>query len=82
MQIGRIEGATRLLGKSQNYRGLPVRDQRIVDASNGQEAPEMISARLPTDKEIAAIAAGAPIYLAVLGTEHPPVRVEVGEVPV
>jgi hypothetical protein len=27
MQIGRIEGATRVLGKSQGYYGLPVRDE-------------------------------------------------------
>lgn len=29
MQIGRITGATRVLGKSQGYMGLPLRDEMV-----------------------------------------------------
>ena len=36
---------------------------------------------LPTLAEIAAINAGAPVILRILGTVHPPVAVEVGKVP-
>jgi hypothetical protein len=81
MLIGRIEGATRLLGKSQGYFGLPVRDQVVLDPATGQKTPEMVSAWIPTDKEMAAIADGAPIHLRVLGEHHPPVEIEVGEIP-
>jgi hypothetical protein len=41
----------------------------------------METAWLPTPKEIEAINAGAPIILRVIGVAHPPVMVEVGEVP-
>lgn len=39
-----------------------------------------VSAWEPTPDEIALIAAGAPIYLWVWGTGHPPVMLTVGEV--
>jgi hypothetical protein len=69
-----IAGATRRIGKAQGYKGLSVLD-RVNDA--GQ--PYMITAWEPTPAEIARIAAGAPIYLHILGTGHPPVMLEVGE---
>lgn len=73
MQIGRIQGATRVLGKSQGYMGLPVRDEVQGDT------PVMVTAWHPTPKEIEAIEAGATIYLHVCGVAHPPVKMEVGE---
>lgn len=81
MQIGRIPGATRVLGQSQGYLGLPVRDERINDTVNGDGTPCMVTAWLPTAEEILAIMGGAPIHVRILGTEHPPIMVEVGEVP-
>lgn len=81
MQIGRIQGFTRVLGKSQGYLGLPVRDVIITEAVNGPGTPAMETAWLPTPAEIEAINAGAPIILRILGTGHPPVMLEVGEVP-
>ncbi len=81
MQIGRIEGCTRVLGKSQGYFGLPLRDVTINDSVTGPGTPAMETAWLPTPKEIEAIVAGAPIILRVLGTAHPPVMINVGEVP-
>lgn len=82
MHIGRIEGATRVIGKSQGYLGLPLRDVTINCTVGGDETPAMETAWLPTSEEIAAIADGAPVILRVLGTTHPPVMVSVGCVPV
>lgn len=81
MIIGRIEGATRVLGKSQGYLGLPLRDVMLPTTVGGPETPCMETAWLPTPDEIARINAGAPVTLRVLGTTHPPVMVEVGQLP-
>ncbi|TPN79994.1 hypothetical protein [Mesorhizobium sp. B1-1-2] len=81
MQIGRIEGCTRVIGKSQGYIGLPLRDILINDSVSGPDTPAMETAWFPTPDEIAAINAGAPVILRVLGTGHPPVMLLTGEVP-
>lgn len=81
MQIGRIQGWTRELGKGQGYIGLPLRDVIISCSVGGPGTPAMETAWLPTPDEIAAIVAGAPIILRVLGTAHPPVMLTVGEPP-
>jgi hypothetical protein len=75
MLINAIEGATRRIGKSQGYNGLPLRDEI------GHFGPQMVSSWQPTPAEIAAIVAGAPIHLTVLGSAHPPVLLAVGEIP-
>ena len=75
MMINAIAGATRRIGKSQGYLGLPLRDE------DGPHGPQMVSSWQPTPAEAVAIAKGAPIYLTVLGTGHPPVMLDVGEVP-
>jgi hypothetical protein len=41
----------------------------------------METAWLPTPEEIAALHAGAPLILRVVGSGHPPVMLYVGEVP-
>jgi hypothetical protein len=51
MQIGRILGATRILGKAQGYLGLPVRDETINCTVDGPGTPSMVTAWLPTPKE-------------------------------
>lgn len=81
MQIGRITGATRVIGKSQGYMGLPLRDERINCKVNGPDTPAMVTAWLPTPKELEALNAGAPVHVRILGTSHPPIMVEVGETP-
>lgn len=81
MQIGRINGATRVIGQSQGYLGLPLRDVIIDCPVNGPRTPAMETAWLPTPDELERIVAGAPVVLRVLGTSHPPVMLEVGEVP-
>lgn len=81
MIIGAIPGTTRILGKSQGYLGLPLRDGTVHDTVNGPGTPCMETAWLPTPDELERINAGAPIILRILGTSHPPVSVDVGEVP-
>lgn len=81
MQIGHIVGATRILGKSQGYLGLPLRDEMINCSVGGEETPSMVTAWLPTPKELEAINAGAAIHVRIIGSAHPPIMVEVGDVP-
>lgn len=71
-----IPGTTRRIGKSQGYNGLSLRDE--LCPHNG---PQMVSSWQPTPAEVAAIVAGAPIYLTVLGAGHPPVILAVGPKP-
>lgn len=71
-----IEGATRRIGKAQGYLGLCVRDFLFGDGT-----PAMMTAWQPTPDELARLALGAPIYLTLLGSAHPPVKLDVGEVP-
>lgn len=81
MQIGRVLNATRILGKQQGYLSLPVRDEAMHCAVADALIPTMTTAWLPTPKELAAINAGAPIHVRIFGTEHPPMMVDVGEIP-
>ena len=76
MQIGRIEKATRVLGKQQGYMGLPVRDEVV-----SPDTACMVTAWLPTPAELALLNAGASVHVRILGTVHPPIKVEVGPLP-
>lgn len=79
MMINAIDGCTRVIGKSQGYLGLPVRDQMIEDA--GGAFPVMVSSWQPAPQELAALIAGAPIHITLHGIHHPPIMVSVGDVP-
>lgn len=85
MIISHIEGATRTIGQSQGYLGLPLRDElTVVTYNNGDEAREcssMLTAWEPTPDELERLAKGAKVYLRVIGQRHPPVMLSVGEVP-
>lgn len=81
MQIGHIKGMTRTLGKVQGYLGLPVRDETINCSVNGLNTPSIVTAWLPTPKELEVLNAGAAVHVRIIGTNHPPIMVEVGEVP-
>lgn len=81
MEIGRIKNATRVLGKSQGYYGLPIREIRINCTVNGPNTPAMETAWLPSVEEMRAMVAGAPIILRILGSAHPPVMLRVGDEP-
>ena len=82
MLIARIEGCTRELGKSQGYLGLPLRDILIDSNVTGPNTPAMETAWEPTPDELIALNQGAKIILRIIGTQHPPVMLSVGEKPV
>ena len=42
-----------------------------------REGPQMVSCWQPSEEERAAIAAGAPVWLFILGAAHPPVLLQV-----
>lgn len=77
MQIGRIVGCTRVLGVSQGYIGLPVKDIVLLDKTDGLKTPAMESAWLLGQDEVDALISGAPLILRVLGNSHPPVHMRV-----
>jgi hypothetical protein len=81
MIIAMIEGATRIIGKRQGYLGLPIRDVLINCTVNGPETPAMDTAWEPTPDEIERIVKGAKVRVRILGRVHPPLMVEVGDVP-
>ena len=58
MQIGRIKDATRVIGQSQGYMGLPLRDEPINCKVTGEGTPSMVTAWFPTPKELDALVAG------------------------
>lgn len=80
MQIGMIENATRVLGKSQGYLGLPLRDEISRCRVNG-DCPAMVTAWHPSPDELVALNAGAAVHVRILGTAHPPMIVEIGPTP-
>lgn len=81
MIIAMIKGVTRVIGKSQGYLGLPLRDEPIDCPVNGPGTPSMVTAWEPTPDELERLNKGAPVHLRILGSQHPPVMLTVGEVP-
>lgn len=81
MLIARIANATRVLGKSQGYLGLPIRDELRNTIVDGELTPVMVTAWEPTPDELERLKKGALIQLCVIGTGHPPVMIEVGDIP-
>lgn len=70
MLIGAIEGANCIMkGNSPE-----VADLKVIRTQEG-----FISAWLPTPAELAALNRGAPVYLHIFGSSHPPVYVGVKE---
>jgi hypothetical protein len=80
MNIQQIQGMTRDLGKPVDWddskgtcESLPIRDEMLGGY------PVMISEWKPTADEVRKIVAGASVFLRIVGTSHPPVRVYIGE---
>lgn len=80
MHCGMIERHSRICGRSQGYRGLPIRDEIIVVKDIGPVS-SMLSAWLPTPDELARLNAGASIHVRILGVVPPPMDVAVGPLP-
>lgn len=81
MIVGRVKGATKVLGKSQGFLGLPVREDTLLIDTDGSTHKVLVTAWEPTPAEIEKIVQGAPIHLILWGEGHPPVMLEVGDVP-
>jgi hypothetical protein len=84
MQPGAIRNHTRDMGKPADWdeeKHGPCKTLKIRDDLIEERYPVMWSAWLPTPEEMEAIAKGAPIHLAIVGTSHPPVWIEVGDPP-
>ena len=83
MHPGRIEGATRSLGPPPEW--APSGDTRCMTLAIRDEVRPaghgMTSAWFPTREEIDRLICGAPIYLTVIGINHPPVALTVGSDP-
>ncbi|WP_321902025.1 hypothetical protein [Paraburkholderia tropica] len=78
MLIREIEGATRHLGAPTDWdqskaacNVLPIADVMT------ESGPFMVSAWSPTAEELAALNAGAPLYLRIAGSSHPVVALTV-----
>lgn len=81
MIVALVEGATRIVGKSQGFIGLPIRDE-ICDEKNLGKVHTMLTAWTPTPAELEAINAGANIHIRLFCTNmHPPIMVTVGPPP-
>lgn len=81
MDIGRIEAATRVCGKSQGFLGLPVRDGHRECSVSGGLVPTMTTAWLPNPVELEALNAGAAIHVGIDGENVAPMMLSVGPVP-
>lgn len=84
MQIGTIDGATALLKAPKDWD--KERDGECGDLAIRHEVvngslPALTSAWLPTAEELVKLNAGAPVLLRIIAMAHPPVMIDVGEVP-
>lgn len=80
MMIGHVKGATRKIGESQGYQGLPIRDAVEFDSAQGFNVRVMQTLWLLSEEDKKRIVEGGAILLTILGSAHPPLRMEtVGE---
>ena len=79
MDIVIPKGANRMVGKTQGYQGLPVRDDLVDCPVNGPGTPQMTTAWRPTPEELKALNSGAVVLLRILGSIPPPQLIEVSE---
>ena len=66
-----------MAGQSQGFIGLPIRDEIVNCSVSGPGTPTMVSAWIPTPAELAALNAGASVYVRIMGNMPPPMVVYV-----
>lgn len=84
MHVGRISNATRDLGAPKDWdpgRNGPCQSLPVRDELAGGRIVAMTSAWFPTPEELLRLVSGAPVYLRVLASQHPPVMLSVGAAP-
>ncbi len=74
MLIGYIPGYHVVAGKSQGYQGLPLKG--VMEETPYGPCHAMQSLWHPSPEDLRNLLAGGGVVLTVLGTSHPPVRVE------
>ncbi|MDE1139541.1 MAG: hypothetical protein PW999_07770 [Paraburkholderia tropica] len=80
MLIREIEGATRHLGTPADWdHSKAACDVLHIADVLTESGPFMVSAWSPTAEELAALNAGAPLYLWIAGRSHPVVALTVGD---
>lgn len=72
-----IEGHTRVVGKSQGYVPLAIRDEKVMDVTTGREVNQMTTAWELTEREIFALKAGRPLLVSIFGNGWPPILIQV-----
>lgn len=70
-----IEGETRRIGEKQGYLGLSIKDDVINCRVNGPDTPVMITAWVPSEEELKTLNEGKPLFVMILGKQHPPIMV-------
>jgi hypothetical protein len=77
----KIFRASNVLGAAQGYKPLYVRKTPVVDPTTKNATFLQESAWVPTPLELDRIIKGASIYVGLLTTVHPPIKVTVGPTP-
>ena len=72
-----IENATRVIGKDQGFVPLSVRDEVHDYGPTFGHVPVMVTQWRPTADELAALIAGAPVFLSLWGVSWPPAMLTV-----
>lgn len=79
MEIGKIDGATRVCGEAQGYLPLPLRDSMVYENALGRDVPCMESAWTPSPDEVQSLIDGQSIIVRILGASPPPMSIHVGD---
>lgn len=79
MEIGKISGFTRVLGESQGYLGLPVRDNQVLDPVSDQVVNSLSTAWIPNKEDLERLNAGAPIIVSMFCVTPHPMLVSIGQ---
>ncbi len=80
VQIGRIQGFTREMGKHQEqFLTVPIRDMAYLNEKNEVVDRGMQAAFLLTDEEIEKLKSGEPLILEMQGTDWIPMKMMVGD---
>lgn len=77
MEIQKVPGCTRVVGESQGYQGLPLRDEIVFCHALQQIVPQMVTHWKPTPEELAALNAGCVIKVEIHGQVPPPMMLSV-----
>lgn len=70
---------TRILGQSQGYDALVVKDETVHCSVNGEGTPCMTTHWEPSLKDLQNLIEGGQVIITILGSDHPPIKVTVSD---